>query len=551
MKRAIGIVAMLVVMAGAFEVRASAAVEEPMNVKQQLKKFAPVKIEAEKRLITKRLEPLVEELVAAARLMDEIFLRQVSEGNVALREKLALRGKEDAALYDYFMLNFGPFDRLDHNRPFVKGVGKKPAGANFYPADMSRAEFESWIKKHPRDRTAFESSFTVIRREGKGLSAVPYSRAYGELLERAAGHLRKAAMLTRNDSLRTYLTSRADAFLSNDYYDSDVDWVKLKDHDIEVVIGPYEVYEDELFGLKAAFEAFVTRVDPKESARLSKVVDSLDDLEKNLPIEDKYKGIGRNLSSPIVVAQLIYSAGDTKSGVQTIAFNLPNDERVREQEGSKKVMLKNVQRAKYEKILRPIAKRTLRARDVKDVDFEAFFAHTLLREVSHGIGPGKIRKGGKKTTVNRELKDLYAVIEECKADTLGVYNAIYLTDQKLYPRGFMDKAWATYLAGLFRSIRFGIREAHGGGNAIQFNYLREKGAITSDADTGKFGIDREKIVAAVRDLARDVLMIEAKGDYDAAAAFVARYRKMTPEMQRALERLRDVPVDIRPRYAYK
>ncbi len=551
MKRSYILAALVAAMACVPSARAGADVEDYMTVKDQLGKFASVRIEIDEGLLTKSQRLLVEELVEASRVMDELFLRQVYGGNVELRERLAAAGKGQSAVYDYFTLNFGPFDRLDDDRPFVKGVGKKPEGANFYPEGMKRAEFERWIDRHPKDRKSFESNFTVIRRDGKGLKAIPYSIEYRGLLEKAAGHLRKAASLTRNESLRKYLLSRADAFLTNDYYQSDIDWVRLADHDIEVAIGPYEVYEDALMGYKAAFESFVTRVDPKESARLAKVVEYLDELEKNLPIDDRYKGIGRSLSSPIVVTQLIYSAGDTKAGIQTIAFNLPNDERVREKEGSKKVMLKNVQRAKFDKILRPIAKGVMAPKDAGDVDFEAFFAHTLLHEVSHGIGPGQIEKGGKKTTVNRELKDLYSVIEECKADALGTYNAIYLTEKGLYPRGFMDKAWPTYLAGLFRSVRFGIDEAHGGGNAIQFNYLREKGAITHDGKSGRFGIDRDRIEGAVRDLARDVLMIEAKGDYAKAKRFVERYRTMPGEMKDALIRLAHVPVDIRPRYAYK
>jgi len=493
----------------------------------------------------------VRELVAAARYMDEIFLRQVYADNVRLRDRLARSKASRPILYDYFLVNFGPFDRLSHDEPFVRGVGAKPAGANFYPEDMTKEEFSIWLERNPVDREAFESNFTVIRRREGRLVAVPYSEEYRDYLVPAAKKLRRAAGLTKNASLRRFLKSRAQSLITNDYFSSDVDWVRLKDHDIEVVIGPYEVYEDGLFGYKASFEAFVTRVDPSESRRLAKVVEYLDELERNLPIPDKHKGRGRSLRSPIVVAQLIYSAGDTKAGVQTLAFNLPNDERVRRQEGSKKVMLKNVQRAKFDKILVPIAQRVLAAEEAGDVDFEAFFAHTLLHEVSHGIGPGEIGRRGRKTTVSRELKDLYSIVEECKADVLGVYNAIYLVGEGLYPESFMGSAWPTYLAGLFRSVRFGTGEAHGGANAIQFNYLREKGGISYDRKTHLFSVDEGRIEKAVRDLAREVLMIEAKGDYAAAKRFVKRYRKVPKELKDALAKLVDVPVDIRPKYAYK
>ncbi len=325
----------------------------------------------------------------------------------------------------------------------------------------------------------------------------------------------------------------------------------MKDHAIEVVIGPYEVYEDNLFGYKAAFEAFVTRVDPSESKRLAKVVKYLDDMEQHLPIADKYKGVGRSLKSPIIVAQEIYTAGDTRAGVQTLAFNLPNDERVRKKEGSKKVMLKNVQTAKFKKVLKPIAKKVLHPKDYADVDYEAFFAHTLLHEVSHGIGPGEIRKGGRKTTVNKELKDLYSVIEEAKADTLSAYNGVYLIKKGLYPKDFEKVMWPTYLAGMFRSVRFGTSAAHGGANAIQFSYLLEKGAIVYDEKTGLFQIDRDKINGAVKDLAYDLLMIEAKGDYNGAKKFVEKYRRLPESMKAGLAKLSNVPVDIKPQYAFK
>ncbi len=530
---------------------AAAPTGDAMKAKESLAKFARVRIEADPKLLTGRERRLVEELARAAAVMDEIFLRQVFERNPELLAGLEKERAKAPELYDLFRINMGPWDRLDHDRPFIDGVGQKPAGATFYPADLTKAEFQRWIAAHPSDRDAFESNFTVIRRDGRGLRAVPFSEVYRDLLERAAGHLRKAATLTENRSLRTYLATRAEAFLSNDYFQSDVDWVRLKDHSIEVVIGPYEVYEDNLLGLKAAFEAYVTRVDPKESERLSKVVGHLDELQKQLPVEDRYKGIGRNLSSPIVVAQLLTTGGEARAGVQTLAFNLPNDERVREQEGSKKVMLKNVQQAKFEKILKPIAAQVMLPEEVAEVDFEAFFAHTLLHEISHGIGPGNIEKEGRKTTVNKELKDLYSVLEECKADTLGVTNALYLTKKGLYPKTFEEAIWPTYLAGLFRSVRFGIKEAHGGGNAIQFQYLFEKGGITFDPKSGLFGVDRKRIAEALRQLAREVLMIEAKGDYAAAKAFVARYRVMRPELKKGIERLAAVPVDIWPSYAFE
>lgn len=522
-----------------------------MSVEKQIKKFAPVEIKIDSKLLDANQKKVVDELVSAARYMDEIFLRQVWSGNVKLKGELEKVGKKDAPLYDYFMINVGPYDRLEHAKAFIDGVPPKPEGAGFYPDNITKAEFEAWIKNHPKDKEAFESNFTVIKRKGLGFVAVPYSEEYAEFLKPAAEHLKKAASFTDNESLKKFLNSRADAFLSNNYYQSDVDWVRLKDHGIEVVIGPYEVYEDELFGYKAAFEAFITRVDPEESVRLAKVVGFLKELEEHLPVDNQYKGIGRNLSSPIVVAQEIYTAGDSKRGVQTLAFNLPNDETIRKEVGSKKVMLKNVQHAKYDKILVPIAKVMMDPKDVADVDFEAFFTHTLLHEVSHGVGPGEIVKNGKKTTITKELKELHSTIEECKADVLGVYNGVYLIGKDLYPKDFTKKMFPTYLAGIFRSVRFGINEAHGGSNAIQFNYMMEKDGFTYDPKTGLFGVNRDKFMDVIKDLAHELLMIEAKGDYAAAKNFIAKYNVMKPELKGALDKLGSVPVDIKPIFGYK
>ena len=534
-----------------FSMNAIATTEDAMQVKKQYKKFAPVRIKVDPTLLTKRQKMLVDELVAAADYMDKIFLIQVFKKNPKIQAELKKAGGKKKVIYDYFKMNFGPFDRLDHDKPFIKGVGKKPLGANYYPEDMTKKDFENWIKKHPSDSKMFESNFTVIRRNGKKLEAIPYSEAYKEYLVPAAKHLKAAAKYTDNKSLKKYLNSRADAFLSNDYYQSDVDWVRLKDHAIEVVIGPYEVYEDQLFGYKAAFESFITRVDPIESRRLDKIVDFLDDMERNLPIDDKHKGIGRSLTSPLIVAYEIYTAGDTRAGIQTIAFNLPNDEKVRKYEGSKKVMLKNVLEAKFNKILKPIARKVLDAKDCSNVDFDAFFAHVLLHEISHGIGPGEIKKGRRHTTVNKELKEQYSVIEEAKADTLSTYNNLFLIEKGIYPKDFEKVLWPTYLAGIFRSVRFGIGEAHGGANAVQFNYLLDNGAVIYNEKSGKFSIDREKIGPVMKELVQNLLMIEAKGDYSAAKAFVETYRKMPKCMKDALAKLKSVPVDIRPIYSYK
>ena len=518
-------------------------------VKGQIAKLAPVEISVDPSLLNENDKAVLAKLVEAAKLMDEIFLRQVYSRNVAIREALQQGSNPDyPTLLTYFTINFGPFDRLNHDEPFINLKHKKPAGANFYPEDMTRDEFEAWIQAHPEDEEAFTSNFTIIRREGDRLVAIPYSRAYREFLEPAARLLKEAAALAQNPSLKKYLNSRAEAFLSNDYFQSDMDWMDLKDHKIEVVIGPYEVYEDALLGYKASFEAFITIVDPEESAKLRKVNQYLQDMELHLPIPDKYKNLHRGSASPIVVVQEVFTGGDTKAGIQTTAFNLPNDERVREAKGSKKVMLKNVAHAKYDKCWIPIVNIVLDPKDLQRVSFDAYFNHVLMHEMSHGLGPGTITVNGRKTTVNKELKETYSTIEECKADILGVYNLAYMVEKGVFPKEMKAQAYSSYLGGIFRSVRFGINEAHGGANAIAFNYLMEKGGFEYNPQTRKFRVNDAKIEGAIRDLAHDLLMIQATGDYEGAKRFIQKYRYLSPEMQDALNRLKDVPVDIRPVY---
>ena len=412
---------------------------------------------------------------------------------------------------------------------------------------MTKEEFENFVKEHPELEEAFTSNFTVIRRDKEGkLTAIPYSEEYKTFLEKAAKLLKEAAKDCDNKTVKNYLEKRAEAFLSNDYFESDMAWMDMKDNAIEVVIGPYEVYEDALFGYKASFESFVTVRDPVESAKLKTIAKYLVDMEKNLPIPDMYKNFNRGLSSPIAVVYEVYCGGDAGAGVQTTAFNLPNDERVREAKGSKKVLLKNVAEAKYQKCWIPIAKTVIDENSLKNVSFNAYFTHTLLHEISHGLGPGIITKDGKKTTVNKELKEYYSTVEEAKADVLGVYNGIFLTKKGVFPKGFDKELITTFIGGIFRSIRFGINEAHGGGNIIIFNYLREIGVIEYNPDSGKFSVNLDKAEDGFKRLANEILMIQATGDYEKAKQFVNTYKVLKPEVKQALEKLKDVPVDIRP-----
>ncbi len=523
--------------------------EDIAVVKAQLEKFVPVDIDFDASMLSEGDKKALIKLVQAARLMDEIFLRQVYHKNVDIRAALQGGTNPDyPILKAYFDVNFGPFDRLEGDSPFINTGEAKPAGANYYPPDMTRAEFERWLENHPEDAEAFKGFFTVIRRDGDQLVAVPYSQAYREFLEPAAKLLKEAARLTDNTSLRTYLSSRADAFLSNDYFQSDMDWMDLKDHTIEIVIGPYETYEDGLFGYKAAFECFITLVDPEASQKLKALGQYLNDLERRLPIPDMHKNFNRGSESPIKVVNEVFTAGDTKAGVQTIAFNLPNDERVREAKGSKKVLLRNVSQAKYENISKRIMARVLDENDLQKASFDAFFYHVLMHEMVHGIGPGTIVKNGKKTTVSQELKETYSTLEEAKADIVGLYQFPYMVQKGVFSKELGDQVYASFVGGIFRSVRFGIEEAHGGGNVIILNYLMEKGGVAYDPESEKFRVNYDNIRGAVRALSHDILMIQARGDYEGAKKFIEKYRVESPELQQALNKLGDIPVDIRPNY---
>ena len=515
----------------------------------QLSKLAPVEIACPVEGLSEGDREALKKLVAAAAVMDELFLEQVYARNGEIRSALeASTDPVSKKALRFFIINFGPFDRINHHHPFI-GHRVKPEGANYYPEDMSKSEFLDHIKANPEDEAAFTSNFTLIRRKEGKLTAIPYSEAYGIQLEKAAALMTEAAGLTTNPSLKKFLISRAAAFNSNDYRQSDMDWMDLSDHDLEVVIGPYEVYEDSMFGYKAAFESFITRVDREESAKLARISKYTEELEKHLPIEDQYKNFTRGKSSPIIVANEIYTGGDTKAGVQTTAFNLPNDEYVREKKGSKKVMLKNIARAKFDGCWIPIVQEVLGREDLKKVSFDAYFNHVLLHEISHGLGPGSIEVDGRKTTVNRELKELYSTIEETKADILGLWNLVYLVEKGEFSGELEGKVFSTYLGGIFRSVRFGIGEAHGGANAIQLNYILEKGGFAFDEQETRYTVVADKMLDAVKQLSHEVLMIQARGDYAAAKAFMEKYRKVDSRLQRALDKVKHVPIDILPRYA--
>jgi hypothetical protein len=518
---------------------------------QRLAQLPKTVIDYDRSLLNANEQQVVAKLIEASKHIDEIYWLQVSEDNPAIRERLAAnasRSALDKAGYDYFIANRGRWDRLAQDEPFIAPFGPeghKPEGAAFYPADMTKEELERYIAAHPEQKDALQGLFTVVRRSGGNLVTTPYSKYYAEHLTKAADALREAAALTQNASMRDYLTKLAAAFFSDNYRESDMAWMDL-DGPIEVVIGPYEVYEDALFNYKAAFESFVNVVDRPETEKLTVYAQHLPAMEKNLPIPDQYKNPNRGTESPIRVVQEIYTAGDARRGVQTAAFNLPNDEYVREVKGSKKVLLKNVMDAKYRLSGAPIANRVLDPSQRNLLNFDAYFNFILFHELSHGLGPGMIEQpNGERTDVRFLLKETYSTTEECKADVLGIWNILYAMEHNLLSAFSEEQLYATYVGLHFRSMRFGVDEAHGRGTAIQWNWLREQGAIVPAAD-GTFRVDFSKMRGGVQSLATELLTIQATGDYPRAQRLLAKYGVSTPEIAAVIARMTDIPVDITP-----
>ena len=528
---------------------ANAPSPKALAMKNKVAQFAEATLTADiSRLPASEREALAL-LIQASRLLDPIFDRQAFAGNPELRVALAKDTSPEGKLtLEYFDIMRGPWDRQEEFAPFAIAT-RHPDGAGFYPSDLTKADFEAYVKAHPSERAALEGLLTVVERDAKDpktLRAVPYSEAYKEWLAPAAELLTQASKRTKNKTLAKFLASRAKAFTSNDYYVSDKDWMDL-DSDVEVTIGPYETYEDSLLGLKAAFESFVTVSDPAESAKLAKYKKLLPAMEDHLPIPKEMK-TKRGAESPIRVVDLVYSSGDARKSVQTIAFNLPNDEKVRAEKGAKKVMLRNLIEKKFELIMKPIGERILAEDQRRHLSSEAFFNETLFHELSHSLGPAFVTKDGKKVEVRVALGASASTLEEAKADVMGAYNVLFMIEKKVLPEELRQKLLVSYFAGLFRSVRFGIAEAHGQGGAVQINWFLEKGGARFDEKTGRFTVDEAKLTSANTDLVTTICVLQHHGDKAGVEALLAKYGVMSPPMSAALAKLDGIAVDLRPVY---
>ncbi len=527
------------------------------------RRFAPVDLTADISQLSAGDKAAIVKLIEAAQIVDTLQLRQRWSGNEALWAAL---NKDQTALgksrQRYFWLNKGPWSIIDGNQSFmpVKYAGiripaKKPDGANFYPAGASKEAIEAWMNALPaKDKQEAQWFFTTIRGGADGkFRTVKYSDEYKAEMEKLSKLLKDAATATDNASLKKFLSLRADAFLSNDYLASDFAWMDL-DSPVDVTIGPYETYNDELFGYKAAFEAYVNVRDQKETRKLDFFGKHMQELEDNLPLDKQYRNPKVGALAPMVVVNQVYGAGDGNMGVQTAAYNLPNDERIISQRGSKRVMLKNVQEAKFKSNLQPIAKLVLRPEAQKDLDFDSFFTHILAHEITHGLGPHITRNAGKESTPRQDLKDTYSTIEEAKADVTGLWALSHMMDKGQLKdtlgqgEAAERKLYNTFLASAFRTLHFGLTDSHARGMAIQVNYILDKGGFVSHGD-GTFSVDFKKIKQAVMDLDREFLTIEATGDYARAKALMTRYVVIRPDVQKALDKMKEsVPNDIRPSF---
>jgi Peptidase family M49 len=539
---------------------APAATPGVAELNKMTKRFAPVELKADTSMLSAGDRKAIAKLIEAAQVVDTLQLRQRWVHNeavwAALRKDASPLGKARA---EYFWLNKGPWSNLDGNASFlppqVAGIAippKKPEGANFYPAGATKEALERWMNALPsEEKQQAQWFFTTIRtgKDGK-FKIVKYSDEYKPELAKLAGLLREAAVATDNASLKKFLTLRAEAFLTNDYLPSDFAWMDL-DSVVDVTIGPYETYNDELFGYKAAFEAYVSIRDQAETAKLDFFAKHMQEIEDSLPLDAQYRNPKVGAVAPMVVVNQVFGAGDGNMGVQTAAYNLPNDERIIRERGSKRVMLKNVQEAKFQATLRPIAQLVLRPQDRKDLDFDSFFTHILAHEITHGLGPHSTQGG--QSTPRQDLKETYSTIEEAKADVTGLYALATMMEKgQLKDTLGQDEAaerrlYTTFLASAFRTLHFGLSSSHARGMAIQVNYLLDKGGFVAHGD-GTFSVDFAKIRQAITDLDREFLTIEATGDYARAQDMMAKYVVIRPEIRQALDRMKAIPNDIRPAF---
>ncbi|MBR11141.1 MAG: Zn-dependent hydrolase [Rickettsiales bacterium] len=512
--------------------KAESTEETPSPMEQKLADYKSVRLTTDLSALSESEKAMIPKLIEAAKIMDQLFWYEAYGKKDSL-----LAATADEATKAYIKINYGPWDRLDDNNPFLEGVGAKPAGSNFYPADMTKEEFEA------AELEGKTSLYTFIRRNEAGeLITVPYNEMFAEEVQKVSQLLKECAELAEDEGLKKYLSLRADALLDDNYQPSDMAWMDMKTNGIDVVIGPIENYEDALYNYKAAHEAYVLVKDKLWSDRLSKYAAYLPELQKGLPVPDQYKAETPGSDADLNAYDVVYYAGDCNAGSKTIAINLPNDEEVQLAKGSRRLQLKNAMQAKFDEILVPISKVLITPEQQQHITFDAFFSNTMFHEVAHGLGiKNTINNKG---TVRSAIKEHYSALEEGKADILGLYMITQL-HQKGELEGQIEDYYTTFMAGIFRSVRFGAASAHGKANMIRFNFFKEMGAFTKQED-GTYKVDFEKMQSAMNALSELILTLQGDGDYDGVAELVANKGIIGTELQADLDKLetQDIPVDI-------
>jgi len=528
---------------------ASAGMQVAPDLDQRLARFRRVRMPFQFAGLNAREQKLVNKLVDASRYLEEIFWRQVDPEALTLYQSLAgSKSPRDQKLRRYLWINASRFDLLDQNKPFV-GTASMPPGRGFYPQGLTREQIEQYVKDHPEKKAEIYSPTTLVRWHGDQLEGLPYHIAYRSFLEPAARDLREAATLSADPAFANFLRLRADALLSDDYLKSDLAWLDLKDPKFDIIFAPYETYEDGLLGVKASYGAAVLIRNPQESQKLALFQKYVADIQDTLPLAPEDRPSKRGLETPMEVMDAPYRAGDLRHGYQAVADNLPNDPRVHEQKGSKKIFFKNFMNARVNFVILPVAKRMLRPEQAAKVSGEGYLLATILHEMAHGLGPAFARAAAGKTDIREAIGPVFGGLEEAKADVVGMFGLKWLVDHDVLPKEKLEEYYASYVGGIFRTVRFGAAEAHSQAELMEFNYLSERGAIQRES-SGRYSIDYARMPQALADLAKELLEIEATGDRERAERWFKKYAVMTPELQSSLKSAATTPVDIDPVFSF-
>lgn len=528
---------------------ASAGMQVAPDLDQRLARFRRVRMPFQSAGLSAREKKLVEKLVDASRYLEEIFWRQIDPEALTIYQTLAgSKNPKDQKLRRYLWINASRFDLLDQNQPFVNAASMPP-GRGFYPHGLTREQIEQYVKEHPEKKAEIYSPTTVVRWHGDQLEGLPYHIAYRSFLEPAARDLREAATLSAEPAFANFLRLRADALLSDDYFKSDLAWLDLKDPKFDIIFAPYETYEDGLLGVKATYGAAVLIRNSDESKKLALFQKYVADIQDALPLDTEDRPSKRGLETPMEVMDAPYRAGDLRHGYQAVADNLPNDPRVHEQKGSKKIFFKNFMDARVNFVILPVAKRVLRPEQAAKVSGEAYLLATIMHEMAHGLGPAFARTTAGKTDIREAIGPIFGGLEEAKADVVGMFGLKWLMDHDALPKEKLEEYYASYVGGIFRTVRFGAAEAHSQAELMEFNYLSERGAIQRES-FGRYSIDYARMPQALADLAKELLEIEATGDRERAEKWFKKYGVMSPELQSSLKSAASVPVDIDPVFSF-